>query len=141
MDILFLRYGNFIDNIMKDWWKVDCEKKAYKAWEFRQNIGVNNNSEVHIFMKGCFFTSSSNLESKYWRFQNMWDLKIDLGIIFWDILPLNNYCNSILSLPPSGRYVESHSQFQHKKYKEWNDGNEMNANGLLKPSPLKVKIT
>ncbi len=27
-DIGFLRYGNFIQDIITDWWKVDFEKKA-----------------------------------------------------------------------------------------------------------------
>ncbi len=28
LDIAFLRYGNFIDDIITDWWKVDSEKKV-----------------------------------------------------------------------------------------------------------------
>ena len=27
-DIAFLRYGNLIDDIIRDWWKVDFEKKT-----------------------------------------------------------------------------------------------------------------
>ncbi len=32
---------------------------------------------------------SSNFESKYWRFHNMWNLTSDLGTMFWNILTLH----------------------------------------------------
>ena len=41
---------------------------------------------------------SSNLKVKYWRFQSMWNLKIDFGTIFWDILTLYPH-NSKSNLP------------------------------------------
>ncbi len=52
---------------------------------------------------------SSNLKIKYWKFQNMWNLKINFRTIFWDILTLIPH-NSKSSLPTTGtfRYVESH---------------------------------
>ncbi len=61
-----------------------------------------------LFLKSCSF-SSIFLKIKYWRFQNMWNLKIDFGTIFWDILTLHLY-NSKSSLPTTGtfRYVETH---------------------------------
>ena len=60
--------------------------------------------------KQCFCTkSSSKLKIKYCRFQNMWNLKIDVGTIFWYILTLRPH-NSKSSLPTTGtfQYVESH---------------------------------
>ncbi len=33
LDIVFLRYGNFTEDVTTDWWKVDFEKKALKNWE------------------------------------------------------------------------------------------------------------
>ena len=46
-----------------------------------------NISKVHFLHEHCVVLSnpSSNLESKYWRFQNMWNQSLDLGTIFWDI--------------------------------------------------------
>ena len=42
---------------------------------------------------------SSNLKIKYWRFQNLWNLKINFGITFWDILTLypHNSKSSLLT--------------------------------------------
>ena len=53
--------------------------------------------------------TSSNLKIKYWRFQNMWNIKIDFGIILWDILTSHPH-NSKSSLPITGTfwYVESY---------------------------------
>ena len=39
-NIVFLRYGNFIEDVLTDWWKVDFEKKALKIWESVQSIGI-----------------------------------------------------------------------------------------------------
>ncbi len=51
-DIAFLRYGNFIEDIITVWWKVDYEKKSLKIWESVQgNLG---NLEVHFYMKTLF---------------------------------------------------------------------------------------
>ncbi len=55
-----------------------------------ESIGVQGNSKVHFYMKTPFLCqilqTPFNLESKYWRFQNMWTLKIDIETIleiFW----------------------------------------------------------
>ncbi len=52
---------------------------------------------------------SSNLKINYWRCQKMWNLKIEFGTIFWNILTLHPH-NSKSSLPTTGafRYVETH---------------------------------
>ena len=52
---------------------------------------------------------SNNLKIKYWRFQKMWNLKIDFGTTFWDSLTLHPL-NSKSCLPKTGtfRYVEPH---------------------------------
>ena len=52
-----------------------------KYWYF-------GNSEVLFYMNTLFFApnTSSNLKIEYWRFQNKWNLKIDFGTVFWDIL-------------------------------------------------------
>ena len=40
-DIAFLRYGNFIEDVViTDWRKVDFENKALKIWEPVQSIGI-----------------------------------------------------------------------------------------------------
>ena len=55
---------------------------------------------------------SSNLQIKYWRLQNIWNLKINFGTIFWDILTVHP-CNSKSSPLTTGTfwYVESHLFF------------------------------
>ena len=50
-DIAFLRYGNFIEDVITDWWKFDFEKKALKIWESVQRIGILGNSEVNFDTK------------------------------------------------------------------------------------------
>ncbi len=37
-DIAFLRYGNFIEDVITDWWKVDSQKEALKVLESREKI-------------------------------------------------------------------------------------------------------
>ncbi len=39
-DITFLRYGNFIEDIITDGWKVHFNKKAHKFFESVQIIGI-----------------------------------------------------------------------------------------------------
>ncbi len=40
LDIMFLRYGNFIEGIITDWWKVNFDKKALIIWESVQSIDI-----------------------------------------------------------------------------------------------------
>ena len=86
-DITFLRYGNFIEVVMKHWWKIEFEIKALTNLWICTKCWCFGNSEVHFYRKTMFFTPnpSSNLKIKYWRFQNMWNFKINSGTIFWDI--------------------------------------------------------
>ncbi len=58
---------------------------------------------------------SSNLKIKYWRFQSMWNLKIDFGTLFWDFLTLHPH-KSKYTLPTTGTiwYAESHIYTQRK---------------------------
>ena len=98
-DIAFLLYFNFIEVVQTDCWKVDFEKKLLK---------FGNLYKVLVFWKfrGLFLhehtvfapNPSSNWKIKYWRLQNMWNLKIDFGTIFWDILTLHP-SNSKSSFP------------------------------------------
>ena len=80
---LFSRYGNFIDDVITDHWKVNFEKKALKVWESVQSIGVNINSEVHYYMKDLFLcqflqeTQRVSIEDS----KILWNLKIDFGIM------------------------------------------------------------
>ena len=69
------------DNFITDLWKVDFQKFENLATLIAE-IAIQKS----IFTwKCCFYTSNpqSNLEIKYWRFQNMWNFKLDHGIIFW----------------------------------------------------------
>ncbi len=43
LDIGFLRYGNFIDDFILDWWKVDFEKKVLIIGKSEQNISIPHN--------------------------------------------------------------------------------------------------
>ncbi len=75
------------DNFITDLWKVDFQKFENLATLIAE-IAIQKS----IFTwKCCFYTSNpqSNLEIKYWRFQHMWNLKLDHVIIFWDILTLH----------------------------------------------------
>ena len=68
----------------------------------------------HLLHEKDLFISnpSSNFESKYWRFQNIGNLKVNLGTKFWDILALHSR-NSKSSLLTTGTflYVESHISY------------------------------
>ncbi len=83
LDIVSSRYGDFIDDIIIDHWKVNFEKKALKVWESVQSIGVNINSEVHYYMKDLFLcqflqeTQRVSIEDS----KILWNLKIDFGIM------------------------------------------------------------
>ena len=49
LDIAFLRYGNFIEDVMTDWWNVDFEKKALMGICTKYcYFGI---SEVNFYMK------------------------------------------------------------------------------------------
>ncbi len=89
-DIAFLRYGNFIED--------------HNGLVEFVNFG---NSPLPFYTKTFFFASntSSNLKIKHWRFQNMWNVKIYFGTIFWLWI---QYSKS--SLPTTGTFrdVESH---------------------------------
>ncbi len=81
-DIVFLRY--LIGDVIWDWWKV---KKKAKKFGICKKVSVFwqfTSSFLHVFAP----KPSSNLNTKYWRFQNIWNLKIYSGAIFWDILTL-----------------------------------------------------
>ncbi len=97
----FLRYCNFIEDVITDWWKVDFEKNLgifRKYWYF------GNQRSIFTTWKHYYCTIySSNLKIKYWRFWSMWNLKIDFGTIIWDILTLHPY-NSKSSLPTTGTF-------------------------------------
>ncbi len=109
-DIVFLRYDNFIEDIITDWWKVDFEKKALEVWKYVQSIGILAIQSTLFTWKHCFAPNpSSNLKIKYWIFQSMWNLKIDFETIFWDILTLHP--QSCLPTTGTFRYVESHFVF------------------------------
>ncbi len=65
LDIAFLRYGNFIEDVITDWGNVVFEKKALKIWESVQSIDI---SEVNFYMKtNTTFAPnpSSNLKIEY----------------------------------------------------------------------------
>ena len=116
-DIPLLRYDNFIDDVV-DQWKVDFENKALKDWESEQSIGVNSNSKVYYFLHENTVSIKQlervRIEDSPGRFQNMQNLKIDLGTIFWDILVCSSVLNSKSSLPTTGIFwfVESHSDIE-----------------------------
>ncbi len=85
---------------MTDCWKVDLRKRLlnfgnmYKVlvfWQFRGPYLHENT----VFAPN----PSSTLKIKHWRFKNMWNLKIEFGTIFWDILTLHlsNTKSSILT--------------------------------------------
>ncbi len=54
LDIAFLSYGNFIEDVITDWWKVDLEKKALEIWESCTKYWYFGNSAVHFYMKTVF---------------------------------------------------------------------------------------
>ena len=84
-DIAFLRYGNFIEDVITDWWKVDFEKKALKICESVQSIGIWQFIGQFWHENTVFAPNpSSNLKTKYWRFQSMWNLKIDYILRYFD---------------------------------------------------------
>ncbi len=112
-DIAFLRYGSFIEDVITGWCMVESwfwDKGSLKFrnlfkvlvfWQFRDQFWHENT----VFAPN----PSSNFRNKYWRFQSMWNLKIDFGTIYWGILTLHPR-NSKSSLLTTGtfRYVVSH---------------------------------
>ena len=49
-------YGNVIDDIVKDQWIVDFEKKAIKVCESGQSIGVNKEFKSPFLHANAVFT-------------------------------------------------------------------------------------
>ena len=97
-DIAFFRYGNFIEDVIRVVEKSILRKRLLKFgnlykvlvfWEYR----------CPFLHEHTFFSPnpSCNLKIKYCRFQNMWNLKIDWGTIFWDILTLHLHNSKIQS--------------------------------------------
>ena len=64
-----LIYGNFIDNVITDQWKVDFEKTALKVGRLSKAQVQVYTSQNDVFLN--LKNSSNNLESNYWRFQSM----------------------------------------------------------------------
>ncbi len=96
-----------------------CHNRLVKSWFWEKdssNMGICDKVLVFWHFRGQFLhentvfapNPSSNFKIKYWRFQSVWNLKIDFATIFWDILTLHHH-NSKSSLPTTGtfRYVES----------------------------------
>ncbi len=82
--IAFLRYGNFMDNIVTDRWKVHFEKKALKVCESEQSIGIITIQKTLIFyMK--MLSLDQILQATNRVSIDMLNLKINLGTIeiFW----------------------------------------------------------
>ena len=72
LGVVFSRFGSFIDDIIRHWWKVDFEKKVFKQtlWESKQNIGIQAIKSPFLQEKVIFtLNPSSNIESRY-IFQN-----------------------------------------------------------------------
>ncbi len=90
-DIEFLRYGNFIKDVITDWWKFDFEKRALKIWESVQSIGILAMQRSTFTWKLFLYqilqvTSRLSIEdSKIWESQNqLWDYYFE---IFWLCIP------------------------------------------------------
>ncbi len=51
LDIAFLSYGNLIEDIITDWWKVYFEEKVLKIWECVQSIATQKSifTGIHCF--------------------------------------------------------------------------------------------
>ncbi len=96
--------------------------KVLVFWQFRGQFWQENT----VFAPN----PSSNLKIKHWRFQSMWNLKIDFRIIFWDILTLHPHISKS-SLPTTGtfRYVESQMMWKNMGY-----------SSLITHTPLEDKI-
>ncbi len=58
---------------------------------------------------------SSNIETKYRRFQNMWNLKIDLWTILWDILTFWSH------QPPTQKNPNKQTNKQQLKIKSYDN--------------------
>ena len=72
-----------------------CHNRLVKSWFWEkcslnsrictQSIGIWKFRGPFVHENPVFAPNpSSNLKIEYWRFQNMWNLPIDFGIIFWD---------------------------------------------------------
>ncbi len=110
---------HYVLEIWQIYW--GCHNRLVKSWFWEKgswNLEISTkywyfgNSEVNFDTKTLFLQQILQAIwrlSLYWRFQSMWNLKIDFGAIFWDILTLHPH-NSKLSLTTTGtfRYVESH---------------------------------
>ncbi len=103
LDIVVSRHTNFIDGIISDQWKVDLERqlrllKFGNLWKvhvywcttiFQKSILLENavftwgENNLVIFVSGFYMYVKffNSWEIKYWRFLNMWMLKINLGTI------------------------------------------------------------
>ncbi len=100
-NIPFLRYGNFIDDVITDWWKVHFQKKrVLKFGKSGQRIGDNSNSEVHFYMEmlfSCEILQATYREyvlkiPKYVNFQNEpWDHILTLHSSYskWSLVLFN----------------------------------------------------
>ena len=56
LDSAFLRYGNFIEDVIRDSWKVNFEKNALKIWDSVLSIGILVIRESTLIWKHCFHT-------------------------------------------------------------------------------------
>ena len=82
-DITFLRYGNFINE------KLILRRRLLKCGNLHKVLVFGQFRGPFLHENTIFAPNlSRNLKIKYWRLQNMWNLKIDFGTIFWDILTL-----------------------------------------------------
>ena len=110
-----LNFGakNFWNWILRSWDIVIVlrisEQIGEKLILRKKALKFGNLYKVLVFGNAFAPNPSSNIKIKNWRFQSMWNLKIDFGTVFWDILTLHPR-NSKSSLPTTGtfRYVESH---------------------------------
>ena len=71
LDIAFLRYANFIEDVIKDWWKNDFVKKALKIWESVRSIGILAIERSFLHKHTVFAPNISNiLKILYEKSQN-----------------------------------------------------------------------
>ncbi len=107
LNIAFSRCGNFIDNVITDWRKIDFVKNDLNVWESGQNISVQCYSKVHFYMKS--FKKLRDQVLIIPKFQNWpWDHIFR----YFDFAPLTSITQKqVFPITGTFPFVESHIRY------------------------------